>query len=121
MDFIFLWIFTIIRVIIMIPFLTLLERKVLRYIQIRKGPKKVRFLGILQPLSDGLKLFFKESGRMSRSKKIIFFFSPLLKFFFMLVLFVLFVVKFPYFSLNLGLILYLCFSSLLVYTIISSG
>jgi len=57
--FFFIWILEIISVVIMIPFLTLLERKILRYIQLRKGPKKVRFLGILQPVTDGLKLVFK--------------------------------------------------------------
>jgi len=56
----------------MIPFLTLLERKILRYIQLRKGPKKVRFLGILQPVTDGLKLVLKETGTSFRVKYLIF-------------------------------------------------
>jgi len=56
----------------MIPFLTLLERKVLSYIQTRKGPKKVRILGILQPITDGLKLVLKETGSSFRVKYLIF-------------------------------------------------
>lgn len=44
---------------ILVAFLTLLERKVLSYSQSRKGPNKVRFLGLLQPLLDGMKLGFK--------------------------------------------------------------
>jgi len=50
----------IISIIICIPFFTLLERKVLGYVQTRKGPNKIGILGILQPLSDGLKLILKE-------------------------------------------------------------
>lgn len=40
-------------------FLTLLERKILGYIQNRKGPTKVLFMGLLQPVIDGGKLILK--------------------------------------------------------------
>ncbi|NEV49072.1 hypothetical protein EUZ93_01085 [Wolbachia pipientis] len=68
-------------VIIGIAYLTLLERKLLRYIQIRKGPNKVGYLGLLQPISDGIKLFNKEFFFIYKSNYLIYLVCPVMLFF----------------------------------------
>ena len=63
---------------ISIAYLTLAERKVLGYIQSRRGPNVVGIYGLLQPLADGLKLFTKEIIIPNHANIYIYIMAPIL-------------------------------------------
>lgn len=66
-----------IPVLVNVAFFTLLERKILGLRQSRKGPNKVSFTGLLQPFSDAIKLFLKETVKPLAARKI-FLYAPIL-------------------------------------------
>lgn len=72
----------VIGVLISVAFFTLYERKLLSYRQYRVGPNKVSILGLLQPISDAIKLFTKERIMPFKSIKLIFIISPIFTLFF---------------------------------------
>jgi len=70
----------IIPVLLAVAFFTLFERQILAALQRRQGPNIVGFFGILQPITDGLKLLLKESIIPKSSNGMIFIFSPIFTF-----------------------------------------
>lgn len=80
------FILIILPVLINVAFITLLERKVLRLSQYRLGPNKVRLIGILQPIADAVKLFRNQIIVTFSRNLSLFFISPLLRVFFVTLL-----------------------------------
>nr|QFR52845.1 NADH dehydrogenase subunit 1 [Podarcis siculus]QFR52858.1 NADH dehydrogenase subunit 1 [Podarcis siculus] len=111
----------IIPILIAVAFLTLLERKILGYMQLRKGPNMVGPFGVLQPVADGIKLFIKEPIRPTHASPTLFILAPTLALLLALMMWTPMPMPYPLADMNLGLLFLLALSSMMVYTILWSG
>ena len=112
-----------IPVLISVAFFTVAERKLMGSIQRRQGPNVVGFLGLLQALADGLKLFVKETTLPSNADLVIFLIAPVLSFALSVISWA--VIPFAENAVlsdaNLGVLYLLAISSLNVYGIVLAG
>nr|WBQ42653.1 NADH dehydrogenase subunit 1 [Nereis pelagica] len=112
---------TFISALLAMAFFTLLERKFLGYVQLRKGPNKVSIGGIPQPMADALKLFTKELNIPAAANYTSFIVAPMMALLLALMIWTLY----PHLSTPLpmkwGILLFLSLSSMNVYTTLFSG
>ena len=106
-----------------VAYLTLMERKVIAAMQLRKGPNVNGPFGLLQPLCDGVKLMFKEVIIPTNANKFLFLLAPVITFVLALIgwAVVPFSENFVIADINVGVIYILAASSLGVYGIIIAG
>jgi NADH-quinone oxidoreductase subunit H len=113
----------VVPLLIAVAYFTIAERKIMGAMQRRRGPNVVGFIGLLQPLADGLKLFVKETTLPASANKSIFLMAPALSFILSLVGWS--VIPFAngvvLSDLNLGVLFLFAVSSLNVYGIIFAG
>lgn len=102
-------------------FYTLFERKVIGLFHLRVGPNKVSFVGLVQPLLDGLKLFTKQNLVPLRANKFVYVLAPqiglFLAFFVWLTLPNLYLMV----SINYSIVLFFCVGSIIVFSVLLSG
>ena len=106
-----------------LAYMTLLERKVMAWVQMRPGPNRVGPMGLLQPLADGMKFLFKEDIIPTGANAMIYVLAPVIS---LIPAFLSFaVIPFgPHFQitdLNVGLLFVFAVTSVGIYGIVLGG
>ena len=113
----------VVPLLISVAYFTIAERKIMGVIQRRRGPNVIGFVGLLQPLADGLKLFAKETILPSNSNIIVFLIAPILSFLLSLISWsvIPFSETIVLSDINVGILYLFATSSLSVYGIVMAG
>nr|AIL54885.1 NADH dehydrogenase subunit 1 [Spirobrachia sp. YL-2014] len=121
MSSIIIIILTYLMILLAMAFFTLLERKFLGYIQLRKGPNKISLMGLPLPFADAIKLFCKEYSFIYNSNTLMFIISPILSLMIAMFMWILYPTLHPNFFFSFGSLLFICISSISIYPLMLSG
>lgn len=104
-----------------IAFYTLIERKILGYFHLRKGPNKVGLVGLPQPFSDAIKLFLKEKNTPTSSNKLPFILAPSITLALAIMIWSIYPHRHQSFFIKFRVLYFLCVSRINVYTTFIAG